>query len=375
MKKNNDIIKQPMKNINTMKIMKKFLFLKIFLLALYSPTIFAITCSTGSGGGSSSGLYSWAKVRGNGDANEFPARYDHSSVEFKDKIWVIGGLQLTGFSNNVWSSGDGKNWNEEADNPEFRARDQHSSVVFDDRTGEGEKMWIIGGRNSFGRYLNDVWNSTNGKTWTQVRANGDAGGFDNRGWHTSVVFNKKMWVIGGFVIATSGDVFRLNDVWSSTDGKTWIEETKDSSAKFSTRNGHETVVFDDDGGGEKMWVIGGNESNGNNKNDVWSSTDGKTWTLVKPNNSEGFSGRNGHTSVVFDDKMWVIGGSNGGEIKGDVWSSTNGVTWNEETASALFLNRYQHTSEVFDNKVLLIGGSNTSTTSSVNNDVWSMIKN
>jgi dihydrofolate reductase len=363
MKKNNDIIKQPMKNINTMKIMKKFLFLKIFLFALYSPTIFAITCSTGSGGGGGdSATYTWSKIRSDGDAGGFTDRYSHSSVALKDKIFVIGG-EIWGGSNairknDVWSSGDGVTWTTATDSAKFSARSGHQSVVFD------EKMWLIGGTD--GNYLNDVWNSSDGKTWELVTNNPE---FKARRSHQLVVFDEKMWVIGGY----EGEY--LSDVWSSEDGVTWDKKT--DSAQFSGREDFASVVFDD-GEGEKMWVIGGSVGIGNNVNDVWSSEDGVTWD--KKTDSAQFSGRWKFESVVFDNKMWVFGGDERSTVNDEVWSSTNGITWTERAtgSSTKFTGRHSHSSVVFRDEVWVIGGLNEILGLGGNNspyflnDVWSM---
>jgi len=67
-------------------------------------------------------------------------------------------------------------------------------------------------------------------------------------------------------------------------------------------------------------VMGGYD--GSRKNDVWWSTDGITWTQATA--SAGWSGRHGHTSVVYDGKMWVMGGTDG-SYKRDVWRSTDGI--------------------------------------------------
>lgn len=66
-----------------------------------------------------------------------------------------------------------------------------------------------------------------------------------------------------------------------------------------------------------MWVIGGDD--GTNKNDVWYSTDGQTWTQVT--SSAQWSPRRYHTSLVYDNAMWVLGG-NDGDMKNDVWYSS-----------------------------------------------------
>lgn len=88
---------------------------------------------------------------------------------------------------------------------------------------------------------------------------------------------------------------------------------------------------------------------------------------VPVTNAAGFSGRGNHTSVVFNDKIWVVGGWDGISRKNDVWSSPVGVTWTQVTTSAPFLGRTAHTSLVFDNKIWVIGGGGTYL-----NDVWAM---
>ena len=221
----------------------------------------------------------------------------------------------------------------------FSGRKWHTSVVFD------IKMWVIGGFD--GSTKNDVWYSSDGVTWTQATA---SAAFSARYDHTSVVFDNKMWVIGGY------DGGNKNDVWYSSDGINWTQAT--ASAAFSGRKWHTSVVFDN-----KMWVIGGND--GSFKDDVWFSSDGVNWTEAAPYPS--FSARYRHTSIVFDNKMWVIGGFINYQRTNDVWYSSDGVSWwGQATASAAFSTRYDHTSVVFDNKMWVIGGVD----GSIKSDVW-----
>jgi hypothetical protein len=119
-----------------------------------------------------------------------------------------------------------------------------------------------------------------------------------------------MWVIAG-----EDSEGRKNDVWYSEDGKKWVEAT--SKAQFPERSLHTSVVFNN-----KMWVIGGSGYDGFMvyKNDVWFSSDGIKWKKIEM--ASGFSKRYGHASIVFKDKIWVIGGRGGkdvGDIKNDVW--------------------------------------------------------
>ncbi len=120
-----------------------------------------------------------------------------------------------------------------------------------------------------------------------------------------------------------------------------------------------------------MWVIGGDPGT----NDVWNSTNGITWT--KATNSAKFPGRYSHTSVVFNDndsaKMWVIGGQAGGLLN-DVWNSAEGSSWTEvQTTTSIFFPRSGHQSVVFDNKIWVIGG-NAGTAKGYQKDVWHYVE-
>jgi len=241
-------------------------------------------------------------------------------------------------------------WTQATANANWAARDSHTSVVFNDGAN---KMWVMGGFDSSFSRRNDVWSSIDGITWVEETANA---GWAERTGHSSVVFNGKMWAMGGIDSSFS----RLNDVWSSIDGVTWVEET--ANAGWTARNGQSSVVFNG-----KMWVIGGNA--GMPTPSVWSSIDGVTW--VEETANAGWTRRASHTSVVFNGKMWVIGGFNQESLLwyNDVWSSTDGITWVEETANAGWMKRRSHTSVVFDGRMWVMGGFDDFF--SRRNDVWS----
>lgn len=225
------------------------------------------------------------------------------------------------------------NWTCATDSAGWSERAGHTSVVFDN------KMWVLGGFNVPSK--NDVWYSTDGANWTCAT---DSANWSGRYLHTVVVFNGKMWVLGGTNIDDSASFF--NDVWYSTDGVNWTCAT--DSAGWSVRYGHTSVVFDN-----KMWVLGGINPQTVFNNDVWYSADGVNWTQATT--AAGWSERAGHTSVVFDNKIWVFAGDCVGGCN-DVWYSTNGTNWTRTTADAGWSKRYGHTSIVFDNKMCVLGG-------------------
>jgi hypothetical protein len=232
-------------------------------------------------------------------------------------------------------------WTQATASAAWSARYGHTSLVFNN------KMWVMGGWADGFYHVNDVWYSTDGVNWTLATANA---GWSARNHLTSVVFDNKMWVMGGH------DVSNRSDVWYSTDGVNWTQAT--ANAGWSARYAHTSVVFDN-----KMWVMGGYD--GNHRNDVWYSTDGVNWTQATAN--AGWAARYVHTSVVFDNKMWVLSGQNTSGNRNDVWYSLNGVTWTQATANAGWSARYSPTSVAFDGKIWVMGGTDDSYNY---NDVW-----
>jgi hypothetical protein len=119
-------------------------------------------------------------------------------------------------------------------------------------------------------------------------------------------------------------------------------------------SGHACVVYD-----EKMWVIGGSTASGYSKK-VYYTTNGSTWTEAGtdalPLPLAAFS------SLVYDEKMWVIGGYDGTASPGDdyyrqkIYYTTNGITWTEAGTDALPVGVGSHASVVFLGKMWIIGG-------------------
>jgi len=155
----------------------------------------------------------------------------------------------------------------------------------------------------------DVW-SYDGQNWSQATANA---GFPGRDWHTATVFKGQIFVIGGINRSTACSASYLADVWASPDGINW---TKTADGVFPARAGHNTLVYDD-----KLWVIGGT----NNwplatQSDVWFSSDGTSWCPAT--NDYQFSNRYGSSSAVFLDRMWIIGGNDySSGLRNDIWTS------------------------------------------------------
>ncbi|UXX79967.1 hypothetical protein N7E81_02460 [Reichenbachiella carrageenanivorans] len=192
----------------------------------------------------------------------------------------------------------------------FSKRSNHQVVVFDDA------MWLIGGESN-GNYLNDIYSSTDGISWfgkapgSAVRSESVVTVFSERTEHELVVFDDEMWLVGGY--DDNGDY--LDDIWSSPDGTTWAQKTA-VGTHFTGRAGHRMLSFDD-----KLWLIGGREGS-TDQNDVWHSTDGTTWVKEGNITGAHFSTRYRHEAVVFNDNIWVIAGysMSASDYKNDIWT-------------------------------------------------------
>ena len=260
---------------------------------------------------------------------------------------------------------------------QFAPRDGAGALVFRNR------LWLIGGWNPgdktfFPRICNnEVWSSANGKSWTKVKANSfinqkfDATK-DWEGRHTAgyVVYKNKMWIIGGDV----NQHHYQNDVWNSSDGKKWHRVS--GNVPWAPRALHYTLAFKD-----YIWVMGGQTLPQFGKapevfyRDVWRTKDGKKWELIKPQDpcwsARGMVGGN----VVFQGRMWMLGGGTYDTPKtpkrkfhNDVWSSADGLKWKRHLAAAPWAPRQYHDVAAFDGKMWVMEGYNRKTGN--RNDVW-----
>jgi leucine-zipper-like transcriptional regulator 1 len=312
----------------------------LFLLALCTTAVPAL--ASGHVGGEN-----WTLATDNAP---FFHLQGQSTVVFNNTMWVIGGwpgdYSCPGDSCNdeVWYSSNGVNWTLATAHAGFGGRYDHRSVVFDNR------IWVIGGRNTTSwDPLNDVWFSTDGVNWTLATKEAP---FAPRWDFGLTLLDNEMWVIGG---SEDGPVH--NDVWHSPDGVNWTQAT--DNAGFSPRMDLTATTFEG-----KIWVTGGFDWV-SHFNDIWCSENGVNWTQVT--NHAPYPARRYHTTAVADGRMWVIGGI-GGEnpynwkYLTDVWYTQNGIDWTEATTDAGFPGRYDFSTTVFDNKIWVIAGTF--------NDIW-----
>ncbi|KQC29905.1 hypothetical protein [Flagellimonas eckloniae] len=168
-------------------------------------------------------------------------------------------------------------------------------------------------------------------------------------YQTTEYFNGNFLVLGG---GLGNSLARNEVVWQSTDGVNWTDVT--NSTSFTPRLLHASVVFKD-----KLWVIGGWVDGVIFRKDIWSSTDGVNW--VQETTDGGLPELYNHEVVAYDDKLWIIGGNTTDpavfDINTNVWVSEDGVNWSiANTTMMSFEVEYWHNLVAFDNKLWVIGG-------------------
>src|SRR5262249_13615148 len=116
-----------------------------------------------------------------------------------------------------------------------------------------DRMWIVGGDVNQGHYHFDVWNSVDGKSWDLVNK-GKPVPWGPRALHYTLVFKDNIWVVGGQTIrgfAPAEEVF-YRDVWTSADGKQWQKVTPKEPCWTPRGMIGGSVVFKN-----RVWVLGG----------------------------------------------------------------------------------------------------------------------
>ena len=222
------------------------------------------------------------------------------------------------------------------------------------------RIFVLGGNESQGstnKLQNDVWSSMDGGSW---REDTSSANWTARELHQVVAHRGRMYLLGGVVATGEKSTENRNDVWSSLDGKNWSLVT--DSADWTARGGHQALVHNG-----RMYVLGGRDGVGH-RNDVWSSADGVTWRKDKANNSVGWVLAL-YQAVAHNGRMYVLGGYN----KSDVWSSADGSSWRFEGNAAWGL-RHLHQAVSHAGRLYVLGGiERVNNSDNRRNDVWSSL--
>lgn len=306
---------------------------------------------------------SWQQITADAGWGSF-----HSTVvaAMGDKFYMFGGTMgafgAFSFTSNV--SDDGVAWTRTRavdNNEDSVPRVEHPALLT-----FNNKLWLLGGHRpgvgfEFDDVTNKVWSSADGIHWTADQPDNADDRWEKRERIGAVVFNNKLWVIGGNNYPAFGNTdspgAAFNDVWSSTDGTSWTQVT--ANAAFIARTSPAVFVYDN-----KMWIAGGKDNGGNYLNEVWNSSDGSNWTQVSVNTP--FTERVAPQVVIHNDQMILVGGEDADGALKDMWvSENNGVDWTKvESGNVMalpnnFKARKDFSMFVKDGSIYIMGGLGT----------------
>ncbi len=154
----------------------------------------------------------------------------------------------------------------------------------------------------------DLPGKTGRYKWVKVTENAPYKPRDGAG---ALVYKGKMWLIGGWNPSVYPTMKCDNEVWNTTDGANWnlvkpntfTSKAFDPESDWEGRHTAGYVVYKD-----KMWIVGGDPLQGHYQYDVWNTKDGKTWTYVNKGKPVPWGPRALHYTVAFKDKIWIMGG-------------------------------------------------------------------
>lgn len=293
-----------------------------------------------------------------GASGVFSPRADAATVVFKGKIFVLGGAKESVHYNDVWHlhPSDPNLWvlvTVGGPNARriFSPRYSHKAIMYN------ERIWVMGGFTvkpgaSQGSLQCDVFSSTDGKIW--VEHTNEAWMGKGRIEFGLLKFKGEMFVLGGYGGKGAVDKTVMNDVYSSSDGKSWLRignsSTITSTNRWSRRSGFGFTATS-----EKMFVVGGWGMA--MLRDLWASEDGDTWSEITPI-TDYFTARTDFKMRAFDGMLWVFGGKVENGYSNEVWSGVeSGDRWIKmDPSSNMWEGRDYHSIMTCQGSVFLIGG-------------------
>ena len=246
---------------------------------------------------------------------------------------------------------------------------------------------------------NDVWiSSDSGRTWDLLagvsRVNGGTfnapNGFDSQSYRpaaTAVAFTtdtqSRIYRISGQTSDPLTAGVCVTNVWLSTDGKTWEDQSLRAGANSPPGRKFASAITDSQ---DRVYVLGGQTCQWAMLRDLWMSSDqGRTWTAQATNVpisgptagvllNVPVSARSG---LGITEALVYATGWDGTSDHNDVWmSTTRGATWQVVNPGAAWVNRDDANAEVTrDGLILLLGGKRMTIVggqerSEALNDVW-----
>ncbi|MBL7740470.1 MAG: hypothetical protein JNK14_14730 [Chitinophagaceae bacterium] len=317
----------------------------IILIIALLPGYTFISCNGYSGpvlvtGSAKPGSYQWTEQT---PAAPFSKSYNFQLFTVRDTLWAFHPA-------GTWYSVNGKDW------AKSQLPNSINNLAFLDYAAFGNKILGLGHfEGNINQYslTTEIYQTTDMRNWSVLAKESN---LPVRFFYHPFVFKNKIWIIGG-----SNGTDSFADVWNSDDGVHWIKRA--DNMPFGKREGDQFVVFND-----RIYMLG---------NDVWSSDDGLNW---KQETKEIVHGESifGYASLVFDNKIWLLGCNRNGTFKSEILTSSDGKQWKAHRAP--WSPRGGIAACIYNGEIFMTGGKyggpgiDGQTEFIYSNDVWSLRK-
>ena len=222
---------------------------------------------------------------------------------------------------------------------------------------------VFGGTASAGAAADSWISSNSGSTWTLLSSSATAyTSYPNSSACSGGAANQTLYVFGG----VSGSSY-VSAISSSPNGVTW----RQLAAPAWPGRSESACVVDSTG---RIIIIGGRVAAGNTSNDVWSSTDGVSW--IRQTAAAPFTARAGHTatthrsSALGVDLVFVASGYSSATANSplnDIWVSSNsGASWSLVSNTPILVKRQYASMVALSSGVLVLGTGAVPVTSGTN---------
>ena len=284
--------------------------------------------------------YKWTRLTANAP---FRKAYNFQLFSIRDTLWAM-------HHDGTWFSLDGVDWIKSS------LPNILKNNAFLDYVWFNNALYSIGTFDgNIERYTltSSIHRTSDMKNWETIATESN---LPERFFYHPFVFRNKIWIIGG----TDGNT-SYSDIWSSSDAITWIKQA--DKLPFGKRDQSQFVLFK-----ENIFML---------NNDVWASGDGVNWSKItdKIVNENIF----GYASIVYDDKIWLLGCNRDGIFQSQVLVSKDGKTW--ITKDAPWTPRGAAAACIYKGKIFMTGGKygglakdGRTTEFTYSNDVWTMEK-
>lgn len=176
-----------------------------------------------------------------------------------------------------------------------------------------------------------------------------------RSGHKAIVKDGKMYVFFG-----TGSSGVLDDIWEYNPAAgEWTQIVPTSTANPVGRYDHSAILV-----GNKAWIVGGMDNNGNALSDLWAYNFSNGQWESYPDITGG--GTYGHTTAQKDGYVYVFGGYHNDYLDNAIYKFNPGNnSWSIQSPQGNYPNPFAYCSFMqLDDKVFLFGGQNSNGTTS-----------